>query len=213
MGRRWAPHGPESYSGGMSTIVPAGGATQPPESHDQVYDLSVTGHLTPSGQTDQAYDVSVSGRMTHPPGNNDQAFELSIDQQVEKFLELRQKLSYFLITASIAVIAFSINFYTKNIRTDKVLIHHVHGTLLAAGAISALATAGLALINLQFGHVSARNHLKYRYLRLSYSELTDRQKHSWTAVNIMASYALLLAFVALFLEVLFLILFFWPIFV
>ena len=197
----------------MSTTMSAGGATQPPESHDQVYDLSVTGHLTPSGQAHQAYDLSVSGRMTHPPENNDQAFELSIDQQVEKFLELRQKLSYFLITASIAVIAFSINFYTKNIRTDKVLVHHVHGTLLAAGAISALATAGLALLNLQFGHMSVRNHVKYRYERLSYSELTNRQKQSWTAVNITASYALFLAFIALFLEILFLILCFWPVFV
>jgi len=56
--------------------------------------------LTPSGQPHQAYDLSVSGRMTAAE-NNDQAFELSIDQQVEKFLELRQKLSYFLITASI----------------------------------------------------------------------------------------------------------------
>jgi len=105
----------------MSTTTPAGGPTQPPERHGQAYDLSVTGRLTPSGQPHQAYDLSVTGRMTAAE-NNDQAFELSIDQQVEKFLELRQKLSYFLITASIAVIAFSINFYIKNIRTDKVLV-------------------------------------------------------------------------------------------
>jgi len=196
----------------MSTTTPAGGPTQPPERHGQAYDLSVTGRLTPSGQPHQAYDLSVTGRMTAAE-NNDQAFELSIDQQVEKFLELRQKLSYFLITASIAVIAFSINFYIKNIRTDKVLVHHVHGTLLAAGAISALATAGLALLNLQFGHMSVRKHIKYRYERVSYSKLNSRQKKSWTAVNIIASCALLLAFFALFLEILFLILCFWPVFV
>ena len=168
---------PKGYSGGMSTTTPTGGLA---ESDDQANDLIVTGRLTLSGQAGQAYDLSISGRMTNPSGNNDQAFELSIDQQVESFLELRQKLSYFLITASITVIAFSINYYTTNIRTDKALVHHVHGTLLAAGAISAVATAGLALLNLQFGHMSARKHLKFRYQRLIYSQLTTWQKRRWT---------------------------------
>jgi hypothetical protein len=192
----------------MSTVAETG-PTQQPE--NQAYALNVTGHLTPAGQADRAYEVNVTGYMT-PPGD-DQAFELGIDDQVEKFVELKQKLTYFLITAGIVVIAFSINFYTTNIRTDKVLVHHVHGTLLAAAAISALATAGLALLNLQLGHMSARLHLKYRYERRSYSQLTGRQKGWWTAINIMASFALYLAFAALFLEVLFLVLFFWPVFV
>ena len=109
----------------MSTVDPTGRPVQSPGSDGQANDLILTGRLTLSGQAGQAYDLSISGRMTNPSGDSNQDFELGIDQQVESFLELRQKLSYFLITASIAVIAFSINYYTTNIRTDKALVHHV----------------------------------------------------------------------------------------
>jgi hypothetical protein len=37
-------------------------------------------------------------------------YDLKIDAQVEKFVENKQKLSYFLITASVTVIGFIVNF-------------------------------------------------------------------------------------------------------
>ncbi|MGA8657669.1 MAG: hypothetical protein WB586_16110, partial [Chthoniobacterales bacterium] len=37
-------------------------------------------------------------------------YDLKIDSQVEKFLDLKQKLTYFLVTASIGPIAFALTF-------------------------------------------------------------------------------------------------------
>jgi len=41
-------------------------------------------------------------------------YELKVDEQVEKLLESKQKLIYFVVTASAASIAFAVDFASKN---------------------------------------------------------------------------------------------------
>ncbi|HJY80611.1 MAG TPA: hypothetical protein VKK81_05950 [Candidatus Binatia bacterium] len=141
----------------------------------------------------------------------DDEYQLAIDTQGEAFLQLRQKLTYFIVTASIVVISFALNFYIKNVHNSK-LLHQLHGNVLAAAAICALAASGLALASLHFGHLSFRKHLEARYARKTFENHTPREQFRWNFVNKAASIALLLSFACLFAEILILLIFFWPIF-
>src|SRR5581483_10285115 len=68
-------------------------------------------------------------------------YDLKIDAQVEKFVENKQKLAYFLITASVTVIGFIVNFAVSHPpRLPSMVIF-----ASAAG----LFTAGFSLLNLR----------------------------------------------------------------
>jgi tRNA isopentenyl-2-thiomethyl-A-37 hydroxylase MiaE len=138
-------------------------------------------------------------------------WDLAVDEQVAKFVELRQKLTYFLITASVAVAAFSINFYVKSVRKDPTMTA-LHPVLLVAACVAALSTGGFALLTLHLDHRSFARHLGLRYERRRFQDLPQRQQTSWNRLTNLAATALLLAFVALFGEILLMLLFFIPAF-
>ena len=139
-------------------------------------------------------------------------YQLAIDTQAEAYLQLRQKLTYFIVTASIVVISFALNFYIGN-EHSSALLHKLHGVILAVAAICALAASGAALISLHFGHLSFRKHLEARYAKKEWLNLTQHERDMWNRINKTTSIALFLSFVLLFGEILVLLIFFWPIFV
>lgn len=156
--------------------------------------------------------VSDKGAESSETANSYDEYQLQIDTQAEAYLQLRQKLTYFIVTASIVVISFALNFYIKNHQNAKIL-NQLHGVILAVAAVSALVASGLAMASLHFGHLSFRKHLEARYARREWMELSLRERTAWDRINRITSAALLLAFGSLFAEILFLLIFFWPIFV
>lgn len=130
-------------------------------------------------------------------------YDLKIDSQVEKFLETKQKLTYFLITASVAVIAFMFGFVHDN-KSEAITFTW----LVILSSISGLLTAGFSLLNIRYELQSYRLHLKSRYERKDYPTLDQREQEKWDRINQKASSLLMLAFVFLFAEIFLAVLFF-----
>ena len=121
-------------------------------------------------------------------------YELKIDSQVEKFLETKHKLVYFLVTASVAPIIATVQFlYGKD----------VFAWISAAGALGivfGLLAAGSALRALWFEVASYRNHIQYRYQRKGWEDLTCIQQQTWDKLNRAALRFTRAAFFLLYLE-------------
>lgn len=137
----------------------------------------------------------------HPQNPNE--YELKIDAQVEKFFEIKQKLTYFLITASVAVIAFLANFVIEHQSEISNFIW-----LAIFSSISGLLTSGCSLLNLHLELISYKLHLKYRYERKTLIDLTDVENKKWDKVNLRAFLFLKIAFFLLFIEIAFAVVFF-----
>jgi hypothetical protein len=123
-------------------------------------------------------------------------YDLKIDSQVEKFLDLKQKLTYFLITASVGPIAFALSFVkdeTKNISGIWIA--------MATGVVIGLLAAGFALFSLHFELTSYQKHLRYRYERKSWADLTAVEQSQWNKINARAHTFLKFSFIALFAEI------------
>jgi hypothetical protein len=104
-------------------------------------------------------------------------YDLKIDTQVEKFLENKHKLVYFLVTASAAPIVIVVQFaYGKSLSPVVVGI-------AIAGILAGLAAAASALRALQFELASYRNHIQHRYARKAWDGLTPQEQSSWSRVN------------------------------
>jgi hypothetical protein len=128
-------------------------------------------------------------------------YDLAIDAQVEKFVETKQKLTYFLITASVAVIAFTIDFFVEHARGEQASAITPESALVVASALAGLATAGFSLLNLRFEHRSYSLHLAHRYRRKTWNSLTPTQQQRWDRITVWAARLLVAAFALLFLEI------------
>ena len=135
-------------------------------------------------------EPTVRSESTEPVSD----YELKIDSQVEKFLETKHKLVYFLVTASIAPIIVEVQFlYGKPM--------FVWITAAAAiGVLFGLLTAGSAIGALWFEVASYRNHIQYRYARKRWEDLSNLQQDAWTKLNGHALKLTRLAFLLLYLE-------------
>ncbi len=133
----------------------------------------------------------------------DTDYELKIDAQVEKFLEMKQKLTYFLITASVAVIAFLSNFAIEHRTEAKHII-----LLVIVSSIAGLLTSGFSLLNLHLEHKSHRLHIKYRYQKIPWESLKPNEQKHWDCINKWAAHLLKSAFIFLFIEITFAVIFF-----
>jgi hypothetical protein len=132
----------------------------------------------------------------------DVEYDLAIDSQVEKFLDLKQKLAYFLITASAVITGFVVKFVVDHLRV------HQHFTttgletsFVIASALAGLGAAGCSLFNIHFEHRSHRLHLQYRYQRRTWVDLAEREQTHWEHLNDLAAYLLRAAFLCLFIEI------------
>lgn len=142
--------------------------------------------------------------MDEPEKNQEpNDYALKVDAQVEKFVELKQKLTYFLITGSVAVIAFLVNFVINNPNQAGQFLF-----LVIISVISGLLTSGFSLLNLHYELNSYRLHLKYRYEKINWEDLDNTKRSEWNEINDAASKYLTSAFIFLFIEILFAVIFF-----
>jgi hypothetical protein len=122
-------------------------------------------------------------------------YELKIDDQVNKFLDLNHKLTFFLVTAAVGTLGFTLNFTVAS----KVQLASNLGSLVLIGfaAVLALLSAGIALFALNADIKSFRLHLKYRYKRKSFENLTDQEQNDWVGINRLAASSRRWAFIFL----------------
>jgi hypothetical protein len=128
-------------------------------------------------------------------------YDLKVDEQVTQFLESNHKLTYFLITAAVGTLGYTLSIaITKDawgIRSTASII------LLTGGAVAALLASGLALFALSQDSRSFRLHLRYRYERKQLASLSETELKKWDKLNHSArscrswSFWLLVATVAL----------------
>ena len=138
------------------------------------------------------------------PGDTSEvnAYELAIDTQVEKFLEVKHKLSYFLISASVTLIAFVAHFVVSNFRVQqKFTLPQWELRLVVVSAILGLGAVGLSMASLHLEIKSYQLHLGYRYRRRRWDDLTTKEQKKWDRINKWAARCLRGAFVGLVGEV------------
>jgi hypothetical protein len=130
-----------------------------------------------------------------PNANPADDYELKIDSQVEKFLDLKQKLTYFLITASIAPIAFSLGFVKDETKSLSGI-----WIPMVVGIVIGLLSAGFALFSLNAEVASYQKHLGYRYQRKVWTDLSTKEQNQWKRLNADARWFLRGSFSTLFAE-------------
>ena len=158
--------------------------------------------------------MATGGNRTEANTSSPGDYELAIDSQVKSFVEIKQKLTYFLITASVAVIGFDASFVTTNLRSGGAFtLTFLESRAIILSCIAGLLTAGLSLLNLALEHQSYSRHLGYRYRRQTWDSLSTAQQASWDNLTRWASRLLKGAFAALFtqiaLTVVFFVRYFW----
>ena len=129
-------------------------------------------------------------------------FELKIDSQVEKFLEVKQKFTYFLVSAAVVVAVFVFNQAEKKTPESFIML-----IFLIASGLSGIVAAGCSLLSIHFEIISYRMHIHYRYKRKTWDTLDDKSKQSWDRSNHKAKAFFSAAMICLFCEILFAILF------
>lgn len=137
----------------------------------------------------------LSIKSDYPPQDSTD-YKLKIDNQVEKFFESKQKLIYFIITGSIAVVAFMANFLLENILLAGNLLW-----LIVISSVFGLSATGYSIFSLYHGLESYRLHLQYRYERKDWEDLNAQEKKVHEDNNKEASKDLNIAFLSLFLEI------------
>jgi Na+/melibiose symporter-like transporter len=137
-----------------------------------------------------------------PPNVPADDFELKIDTQVEKFLDLKQKFTYFLVTAAVAVAVFVFNQAAKNPANSIFM-----SVLLCGTGVGGIFAAGCSLMSIHYEIISYRKHIRFRYERKTWDELDEDSKKSWNLANKRAKKLFTASMVVLFCEILFAILF------
>jgi hypothetical protein len=117
------------------------------------------------------------GQSQQPQPSGPSAYELEVDKQVEKYLDLKHSLTIFLITAAIGSIGFTLNFSVQHL--DKINGHLERIICLSVGSMLGLLTAAFLFYALDRDMVSFRHHLKMRYEHKSYEQLPDQEQKAW----------------------------------
>jgi hypothetical protein len=125
-------------------------------------------------------------------------YDLTVDAQTETFLEVKQKLTYFLITASVTPIAFALTLLQGRLSN---LDHS--GYVLATfipGVVCGLLSSGSALRAIYYEMESYRLHIAGRYARKTWQDLDVAERNHWDQLNRSASWYLEVSFITLFME-------------
>jgi len=126
-------------------------------------------------------------------------YDLKVDSQVEKFLELKHKLTFFLVTSAVGSIGYTLNFSISRISD----LTHRRGriVILSTATVFSLLTVALALFSLYKDISSYRLHLKYRYLRKMWEQVSPNDKKIWEKANHFSKLFEKLSFVCIILSV------------
>ncbi|HEY1212916.1 MAG TPA: hypothetical protein VGE93_04710 [Bryobacteraceae bacterium] len=123
--------------------------------------------------------------------------DLKVDDQAHKLIELKQKFTYFLVTAAVAILVFDANFLLNygKINTKALALNSSTWVLMAA-AISGTVSSSLSLLSVQFGHKAYTIHVRARYQRRTNLSPGDEQEsknlsNSQKWFQYLSTYALL----------------------
>ena len=120
-------------------------------------------------------------------GSSSDEYEIKIDEQVNKFLDLNHTLTFFLVTGAVGTLGFTLAFANEH--------SGVNGSstwllvLLLIAGISGLLSAWRGLSALRWDQQSFRLHLDYRYQHKTWSDLSDDKQLEWKNINKRASSA------------------------
>ena len=132
-------------------------------------------------------------------------YDLKVDEQVNKFLELRHKLTYFLVTAAVGSLGFTLSAVLGD-NGLQARGYFGFGVLVLAGIVALLVVAA-ALASLHYEIRSFQLHLRYRYQRKSIDGVAAADLAAWDAINKWArryaSFAFLLLGVSISAQVLY----------
>jgi len=104
-------------------------------------------------------------------------YDLAVDQQTDRFISLHHQLTYFLITASVAPLGFTLKSaieFNKDLNFEVWVIF-----ILLIGGLSGVLSAAWAISALRRDISSHRKHLASRYNRKSYSDLPLNEQKEW----------------------------------
>jgi hypothetical protein len=119
---------------------------------------------------------------------------------------------YYLVTASIGVLAFSIHFYVGSVQGKAALVGRLPSRhWFAVGGVAGLASAGLALLTVWLDVRSNVRNLAALSQGKTYDDLDSKAKGRWDNINRGRSLSLGGSFLALFVEVVCLGWFFLPV--
>ena len=154
--------------------------------------------------TDSPEDRSVEepqGQSRQWPSSWPSPYELEVDRQVEKYLDLKHSLTIFLITAAVGSIGFTLNFSVQHL--DKISGHLERVICLSVGSFLGLLTSAFLFYALDCDMVSYRRHLRMRTEHKSYVQLPEPEQSAWDRDIGRAKSFRRLALVSLFLSILF----------
>lgn len=133
---------------------------------------------------DRKYGVKEMTVDALNPASPTSDYELKVDEQVQKFLELNHTLTFFLVTASVGSLGFTLT-YAKEHELQSLRTWLLIAIFVAA--VLALTAAWAGLRALRFDQESFRLHLKYRYQRRTWDDLQPGEQFAWEAINRKAS--------------------------
>jgi hypothetical protein len=125
-------------------------------------------------------------------------YDLKLNEESAKFLESKQRLSYFLITLAVAIVGLQLDFTFKHLADS-----HTPKLWLYFSTISGVLSAGTSLLSLHLLHRSFRFHLLYLHAGKNWAQLNKNEQDEWDEINRWAANALNFAFIFLFVEVFF----------
>lgn len=121
------------------------------------------------------------GEKPKGAGSESDEYDLKIDAQVEKFIELKQKLTFFLITAAVGSIGYTLNFSIG--RLGEIAGDYWRVRCLLAATLLALLAVAFALFCLYQEIISYRFHIKYRYQRKRWEQVAEKDQKDWESAN------------------------------
>jgi len=108
-------------------------------------------------------------------------YDLKVDAQVEKFLELKHKLTFFLITAAVGSLGYTLDFAIE--KMDVIKSRPLRVTCLTAATAVGLLAVMFALFSLYNEISSYRFHIKYRYARMTFEQASADDQAAWNRAN------------------------------
>lgn len=126
-------------------------------------------------------------------------YQLKVEELANKFFEMKHKITFFLVTAAVGSIAYTLNFSVNNLPAITAFIERE--SCLIFGSLSALLTVAFALMSMNYDMHSNRLNLVAYFDRKQYEELTPAKKAEWTATSQKAALFEVLAFTFLCISV------------
>lgn len=150
------------------------------------------------GKDGQLLTLTIQPEEKNEKADEDQqfAYMLEVEDHADTFFEIKHKISFFLITAAVGSLGYTLNFAIS--RLAEVVVHSERTASLVMGAICGILTVGTALFSMYYDMQSYR-----RNLRAYFSRNKNSEDEEWRRFRRRSTYCQRLAFVFLFLSIIY----------